>query len=833
MSNVQITGLPVATSLNGTEEVEVVQAGTSVRTTTQQIAGLQAGPTGATGPQGATGVTGATGATGPTGVTGPSGSVGPTGVTGVTGITGATGPTGVTGATGTPGTAGTNGATGATGPTGITGATGVQGPTGVTGPSGPVGATGPTGVTGSFGATGATGPTGPVGATGSTGVTGATGPTGVTGATGSVSAASSLTLVGSTSGTVTIQPAAIAGNYTLTLPGDDGTNGQALTTDGTGVLSWTTVAASPGGSTTQLQYNNAGAFAGASGLTTNGTELTIASGTKTASAPLLDMTQTWNNAAVTFTGLKFNATDTASAAGSLLLDIGTGGGTYASKFSVSKAGTILSAATGASASVISSASFKIYSNTYFAVESGGGIAMTLERNVSTGLRVGSQMPIGWASTVDAWNNAPDLLLTRRAAANLRLGAADVGATTATVTITIAAPGVVTWSSHGFSTGTPVVFTTTGALPTGITSGTTYYAVVVDANTFQIASSVANAIASTPTVITTSGTQSGTHTGTRYNITQRLSMQSVTGVTDRLGADLIITGSQGTGTGAGGSIIFQVAPAGGSGAAQNALATALTLTSAGTLVFPNSLTPATLIQFQYANYGIGSNANGEAVININSAARATIGVNARLGPIGTYAWGSTDSNSASDLILARDAANTLALRNGTAAQQFNVYNSYTDASNYSRLTMYADGSANYYIGTQKAGTGTSASLFVGTGAGAGVAGNGALTLAGSTVQITTQAGNVVNFNAGGVMSFNTDNIHDIGASVGSRPRSVYVATSVTPGRGVTVAGLPTPSTGMIARVTDALLPMIGSTVAGGGAAYALVNYNGASWTVIGV
>jgi hypothetical protein len=50
---------------------------------------------------------------------------------------------------------------------------------------------------------------------------------------------------------------------------------------------------------------------------------------------------------------------------------------------------------------------------------------------------------------------------------------------------------------------------------------------------------------------------------------------------------------------------------------------------------------------------------------------------------------------------------------------------------------------------------------------------------------------------------------------------------------TVATLPTPTTGMIARVTDATAPTIGTTVVGGGAAYALVNYNGANWTVIGV
>lgn len=147
MANVQIPNLPVAISLNGTEEVEVVQSGTSRRATTLQIAGLQPGATGATGPQGATGVTGATGAIGQIGATGPSGLAGPSGSVGSTGVTGVTGAVGLTGATGQTGTAGTNGATGATGPTGLTGATGVQGPTGATGPTGPTGPTGAPGPT--------------------------------------------------------------------------------------------------------------------------------------------------------------------------------------------------------------------------------------------------------------------------------------------------------------------------------------------------------------------------------------------------------------------------------------------------------------------------------------------------------------------------------------------------------------------------------------------------------------------------------------------------------------------------------------------------------------
>jgi hypothetical protein len=46
---------------------------------------------------------------------------------------------------------------------------------------------------------------------------------------------------GATSGTITVQPAATAGTWTLTLPSNDGDSGQVLTTNGSGVTSWTTV----------------------------------------------------------------------------------------------------------------------------------------------------------------------------------------------------------------------------------------------------------------------------------------------------------------------------------------------------------------------------------------------------------------------------------------------------------------------------------------------------------------------------------------------------------------------------------------------------------------
>jgi hypothetical protein len=70
-------------------------------------------------------------------------------------------------------------------------------------------------------------------------------------------------------------PDTIAANVTWTLPAADGTSSQVLQTNGSGVLSFASAGGgSPGGSTTQLQYNNAGAFGGISGVTTDGTRLT-------------------------------------------------------------------------------------------------------------------------------------------------------------------------------------------------------------------------------------------------------------------------------------------------------------------------------------------------------------------------------------------------------------------------------------------------------------------------------------------------------------------------------------------------------------------------------
>jgi len=252
--------------------------------------------------------------------------------------------------------------------------------------------------------------------------------------------------------------------------------------------------------------------------------------TLTADAPVLNLAQTWNNAAVTFTAIKLNVTSTASAAASLLMDLQTGA---VSQFSVGKTGTV----TFANGALFSTAA-------------------GLDLATNSIARSGSV----------SFGPSSDLILSRRGTGNLRFGATD---------------------------------------------------------------------AASP-------------------VAQTLSVQSVVaGTSNTAGAAFTITGSQGTGTGAGGSIIFKVAPAGGSGTAQNALVDALTISG--------------------------------------STGRLTLGYNSEIGVDKLYSSGGTfiartDNGyfqtaqqlaiGGGDVFLYRDNSNILALKNVANAQEFRVYETTT-------------------------------------------------------------------------------------------------------------------------------------------------------------
>ena len=269
--------------------------------------------------------------------------------------------------------------------------------------------------------------------------------------------------------------------------------------------------------------------------------------TLTADAPVLNLAQTWNSGAVTFTGVKLNVTDTTSAAASLLMDLQVGG---SSKFSLNKVGVLNIPNTGANGSVgyaIAGSVVLTQIGGYVGVKSisggnngivFGGASATTPGNATTLIRTSGTSygvindqtaAFGWAATNAS--DTVDTFLTRKAAANLRFGAAD---------------------------------------------------------------------AASP-------------------VAQTLSVQSIVGGlsgTPNLSAAAYpfkITGAQGTGTGAGGSIIFQVAPAGGSGFAQNTLVDALTIASDKSATFAGSklvLNGSTLIDNSgYLYFGASTGASG--------------------------------------------------------------------------------------------------------------------------------------------------------------------------------------------------------------------------------
>jgi len=116
-------------------------------------------------------------------------------------------------------------------------------------------------------------------------------------------------------------------------------------------------------------------------------------------------------------------------------------------------------------------------------------------------------------------------------------------------------------------------------------------------------------------------------------------------------------------------------------------------------------------------------------------------------------------------LVSEATNTLALRNGAAAQTFRVYNTYTNDSNYERAVMGFSSNV-LKIGQEKLGTGTDRGTEINGGLYLNilVQGSAAIGIGGAAIGFTKN------------ITF-TDNTYDIGASGANRPRNVYVGTAI--------------------------------------------------------
>ncbi len=159
----------------------------------------------------------------------------------------------------------------------------------------------------------------------------------------------------------------------------------------------------------------------------------------------------------------------------------------------------------------------------------------------------------------------------------------------------------------------------------------------------------------------------------------------------------------------------------------------------------------------AGTSIGFSVNGVSAVAI-SALETRHAVDHKL------TWSpSTPDAQVGDVSFGRDAANTLAQRNGTNAQAFRVYNTFTDASNYERGE--ASWTSNTFtVATARAGTGSARTMEVGT-------------IGNSNFQILTN--NVVRWRVdnNGHLVAPTDNTYDIGASGATRLRSMYWGTQL--------------------------------------------------------
>lgn len=174
------------------------------------------------------------------------------------------------------------------------------------------------------------------------------------------------------------------------------------------------------------------------------------------------------------------------------------------------------------------------------------------------------------------------------------------------------------------------------------------------------------------------------------VAQTLQVQSVAaGTTNTAGANFTIKGSASTGNAQGGSIVFQLALGGTSGSAQNAYSDFMTLSAV------NGLTLGTASI---------NNTNAFTIFRVNTSTPVffitTTWQSAR------YALGIQNNGSGNpDVLLYPDAVNTLGLRNGTNAQRFRVYNTYTDASNGEWFSIDWQTTANIaLVGPVKNGTG---------------------------------------------------------------------------------------------------------------------------------
>lgn len=149
--------------------------------------------------------------------------------------------------------------------------------------------------------------------------------------------------------------------------------------------------------------------------------------------------------------------------------------------------------------------------------------------------------------------------------------------------------------------------------------------------------------------------------------------------------------------------------------------------------------------------------------------------ANLASTATINWSSTTSPTGTvDLTIGRDGANALGLRNSTNAQTLSVYGTFTNASNYERLSIV--GGTTFDIRADNAGSGTYRPVQI-----------SGLTVALSTGTSGGAATPRWRVDSSGNLIAVADNTYDFGASAANRARDIHLARHLNIGGDIINAG----------------------------------------------
>lgn len=197
--------------------------------------------------------------------------------------------------------------------------------------------------------------------------------------------------------------------------------------------------------------------------------------------------------------------------------------------------------------------------------------------------------------------------------------------------------------------------------------------------------------------------------------------------------------------------------------------------------------------------------------------STFGSAAQVGPgvtgiklgTGSLQWTGGAVSGVPDTYLLRDAAGILASRNGVNAQDYRVYNTYTNASNNEYAGLGWQTSSNVFtIRTNNNGTGSARSM-----------------------RLAVPSGQAISFRIGAGDDWD---IASTGDFVAQGTQNLVAGGYIRPGL-TTVAGLatqdPTPRVGDMLSVSDATTCTANSTVTGGGATTCALAYSGTAWKAI--